>query len=68
MSTLSTARKAVVAAVLVFLAPILALVMSSADLTWRGWLGSVLAGLIGGLSTYATPNAGTINGSVEPTV
>lgn len=61
---ISTARKAIVAAVLSFLAPLLALVASSADLDWRGVLGSVLAGVIAGLGTYATPNAGTVNGSV----
>lgn len=52
-------RKAIVSAVLAFLAPLLALVVSSADLDWRGVLGSILAGIVAGLGTYATPNAPT---------
>lgn len=55
--TLPAVAKAIVSAVLAFLAPLLALIISNADLDWRGWLGSVIAGLIAGLSTFAVPNA-----------
>lgn len=60
---LASARKAIVSAVLAFLAPLLALVVSPVDLDWRGVLGSVLAGIVAGLGTYVVPNANTVNGS-----
>lgn len=48
--------KAIVAAVLAFLAPVVTLVASPAVLDWRGVLGAVLAGIVAGLATYAVPN------------
>jgi hypothetical protein len=63
----STYRKAIVSAVLAFLAPLLALFASSADLDWRGIVGSLIAGAVAGVSTYAVPNAATVNGSVPGT-
>jgi len=56
IALLTTARKASNAAILAFLSPPVALVVSDQPLTFRVVLASVLLGLIAGLSTYETSN------------
>jgi hypothetical protein len=52
----SEARKAYVAAAIALLTPILTYVAATGDWSWRAFAGSVISGLIAGLSVYNTPN------------
>lgn len=56
IALLTTARKATVSAVVAFLSPPTALLVSDQPLTARVLLASALVGLIGGLSTYEVGN------------
>lgn len=56
ITLLTTARKATVSAVIAFLSPPTALIVSDQPLSARVFLASLLVGLIGGLSTYEVGN------------
>lgn len=51
IALLTTARKATVSAVIAFLSPPTALLLSDQPITWRTLLASVLVGVIAGFST-----------------
>lgn len=56
LAMLTTSRKATAATLVAFLAPLAALFASEQDITWRVLVACVLAGLIGGLTVWATGN------------
>lgn len=56
IALLTTARKATVSAVVAFLSPPTALLLSDQPITWRALLASALVGVIAGLTTYQAPN------------
>lgn len=53
----TTARKALVAAVAAFLSALYVVVQSGQDVTGRAVASCALAGVLAGLATYQTPNA-----------
>ena len=54
---MSRAAKAYVAAFVAFLGPVFAYLALTGAWDWRAFAASVVAGLIAGGGTYATPNA-----------
>lgn len=56
VTPLTTARKATVSAVVAFLSPPTALLLSEQPISWRTLLASVLLGALGYLATYEVSN------------
>jgi hypothetical protein len=56
LALLTTARKATVAAVVAFISPPTALLLSDQDISPRALVASALLGVIGYLTTYETAN------------
>ena len=56
LALLTTARKALVAALAGFLAPLYVLVQTGEEVTGRSLMACGLAGALAGLSTYQAPN------------
>lgn len=56
INALTTARKATVGAVGAFLSPLATLYLSNQDITGRGLVGALLAGMVAGLAVYEASN------------
>ena len=56
MLPVSAYRKAIVAAIVAFLGPVLTYLAATGDWSWRAFAGSVVSGLLGGLGTYQITN------------
>lgn len=57
-------RKAIVAAVVALLGPILTYIAATGDWSWRAFIGSVITGVVAGLGTFQVSNAPAVSNTL----